>query len=73
MLVNNDFLIYRKIKILNSDVMIRNMGTEIFCHVAVHILNRDKEKSHFFTFVIFLSAVIVYVNHYVRKSCFISE
>jgi hypothetical protein len=31
------------------------MGTEIFCHVAVHILNRDKEKSHFFTFVVYLN------------------
>jgi hypothetical protein len=35
------------------------METDIFCHVVVHILNRDKKKSHFYTFVVFLSVFIV--------------
>jgi hypothetical protein len=52
--------------------MIPKMDKEIFCDVVVHILNRDK-KSHFSTFMVFLSVFIVYINDYVRKSCFISE
>lgn len=47
---------------LNSDVMIQNMDIEIFFHVAVHVLNRHKEKSHFFTFVVFLGAVQKHKN-----------